>query len=104
MAVLIYIFWFYNGFTVIITTFVCRKLINMDKLNRLKVVLAEKDKTNKWLAEQIGRDQATISKWCTNTAQPSLEALIAISQCLEVSIEDLIRMPEQPKKIKEDNE
>lgn len=76
----------------------------MDKLNRLKVVLAEKDKTNKWLAEQIGRDQATISKWCTNTAQPSLEALIAISQCLEVSIEDLIRMPEQPKKIKEDNE
>ena len=45
-------------------------------LNRLKVVLAEKKKTNKWLAEQLGKDPATISKWCTNSAQPNLENLV----------------------------
>lgn len=42
------------------------------KINRIKVMLAEKEKTNKWLAEQVGKDPATISKWCTNTAQPSM--------------------------------
>lgn len=55
-------------------------------LNRIKVMLAEKGKTNKWLAEKLGRDQATISKWCTNACQPPLEALIQIAQCLEVDI------------------
>lgn len=64
------------------------------KLNRLKVVLAEKEKTNKWLAEQLGKDPATISKWCTNYSQPPLESLIQIAQLLEVSLEDLVRMPE----------
>ena len=59
-------------------------------LNRIKVMLAEKGKTNKWLAEKLGRDQATISKWCTNACQPPLEALIQISQCLEVDIKELI--------------
>jgi len=49
-------------------------------LNRLKVVLAEKKRTNKWLAEQIGVDQATVSKWCTNSAQPNLENLMEIGQ------------------------
>ena len=63
-------------------------------LNRIKVMLAEKGKTNKWLAEKLGRDQATISKWCTNACQPPLEALIQISQCLEVDIQELIRVPE----------
>ena len=63
-------------------------------LNRLKVVLAEKKRTNKWLAEQLGKDPATISKWCTNACQPPLEALIQISQCLEVDIKELIRIPE----------
>ena len=58
-------------------------------LNRIKVMLAEKGKTNKWLAEKLGRDQATISKWCTNACQPPLEALIQISQCLEVDIKEL---------------
>ena len=42
-------------------------------INRIKVVLVEKKKTNKWLADQIGKDQATVSKWCTNTTQPTLE-------------------------------
>ena len=63
-------------------------------LNRLKVVLAEKKKSNKWLAEQLGKDQAAISKWCTNSSQPSLEMLIEISRCLDVPIQDLVRRPD----------
>lgn len=59
-------------------------------LNRLKVVLAEKKKTNKWLAEQLGKRPATISKWCTNSAQPNLENLVEIAS-LEVTVNDLIR-------------
>ena len=51
-------------------------------LNRLKVVLAEKKRTNKWLAEQLGKDQGTISKWCTNTYQPDMETLARISICI----------------------
>ncbi len=63
------------------------------KLNRLRVVLAEQDKTNKWLAEQIGCSPATVSKWCTNYSQPPLEALIKISQVLKVTLEELVWMP-----------
>ena len=51
-------------------------------LNRLKVVLAEKKRTNKWLAEKLGKDQGTISKWCTNTSQPDMETLARISICI----------------------
>ena len=60
-------------------------------LNRLKVVLAEKKRTNKWLAEQLGKDPATVSKWCTNSAQPNLENLVEIAKCLEVDVSELIR-------------
>ena len=63
----------------------------MAKLNRIKVVLAERDLNNKWLAERIGKDPATVSKWVTNTTQPSLEALIAIANALEVTVQDLVR-------------
>ena len=63
-------------------------------INRLKVALAEKKRTNKWLAEQLGKDQAMVSKWCTNTTQPSLEMLIKIAKVLEVEVKDLLR--EQP--------
>lgn len=63
-------------------------------LNRIKVILAEKNLQNKWLAEQLGRDQATVSKWVTNSAQPSLDMLIKIAQCLEVDINELIRIPQ----------
>jgi len=56
------------------------------KINRIKVMLAEKEKTNKWLAEQVGKDPATISKWCTNTAQPSLEMLLQIAKVLNVEV------------------
>lgn len=61
-------------------------------LNRLKVVLAEKNRTNKWLAEQLGKDPATVSKWVTNSAQPSLENLMDIARCLEVDLNELVRM------------
>lgn len=61
-------------------------------LNRIKVMLAEKKRTNKWLAEQLAKDPATISKWVTNASQPSLENLIEISKLLEVDIKELIRV------------
>ena len=61
-------------------------------LNRIKVVLADKKRTNKWLAEQLGKDPATISKWCTNNAQPSIENLIDIARCLEVNVNELLRV------------
>ena len=60
-------------------------------LNRLKVVLADKKRTNKWLAEQLGKDSATISKWCTNTCQPDLGNLMRIAQLLEVDVNELLR-------------
>lgn len=59
-------------------------------MNRLKVVLAETKRTNRWLAEQLGKDQATVSKWCTNTSQPSLETLFQIAEVLGVKVQDLI--------------
>ena len=59
-------------------------------INRLKVVLAEKQRTNKWLAEQLDKDPATVSKWCTNTAQPGLETLVEIAKILDVDIKDLL--------------
>jgi len=59
-------------------------------INRIKVVLVEKRRTNKWLAEQLDKDQATVSKWCTNKAQPGLETLILIAKCLDVDIRELI--------------
>lgn len=63
----------------------------MAKFNRIKVVLAERDLNNKWLAEKIGKDPATVSKWVTNKTQPSLEALIAIANVLDVTVQDLVR-------------
>ena len=59
-------------------------------INRLKIVLAEQKRTNKWLAQQLKRDQATVSKWCTNTAQPGLETLVEISDVLEVDVRELL--------------
>ena len=59
-------------------------------INRLKVVLAEKKRTNKWLSEQVGKDPATVSKWCTNTMQPNLQTLVAIAKALDVDVKDLL--------------
>lgn len=63
---------------------------NTKNLNRLKVVLVERQRTNKWLAEQLDKDPATVSKWCTNRAQPGLETLYQIASCLEVGVKDLL--------------
>ena len=60
------------------------------EINRLKVVLAEKKRTNRWLAEQLGKNESTISKWCTNKSQPSLDDLVVIARCLEVDTKDLL--------------
>ena len=62
----------------------------MAKLNRIKVVLAERDLNYKWLSEQVGKDPATVSKWCTNTMQPNLETLVAIAKALDVDVKDLL--------------
>ena len=59
-------------------------------INRLKVVLAEQRRTNKWLADTLGKDYTTVSKWCTNTSQPGLETLIKIAECLNVDARELI--------------
>ena len=59
-------------------------------INRIKVVLAEKKRTNKWLADTRGKDPATVSKWCTNAAQPGLETLLQIANALEVDVKDLL--------------
>lgn len=60
------------------------------ELNRLRVVLAEQKVTNKWLAEQIGKSQTTISRWSKNEMQPSLETLSHISMVLKIDIRDLL--------------
>ena len=59
-------------------------------INRIKVVLVEKKRTNKWLAEQLKKDPATVSKWCTNTSQPGLETLLQIANVLEVDVKELL--------------
>ena len=61
-------------------------------INRIKVVLAEKKRTNKWLAEQLGKDPATVSKWCTNSCQPTLETMMKIATLLNVEMNDLVRL------------
>lgn len=58
--------------------------IQIERINRLKVVLVEQNRTGKWLAEQLGKNEATVSRWCSNAAQPSLEMLIKISDILNV--------------------
>lgn len=60
------------------------------KLNRIKAVLAETGYTGKWLAEQLGKDPVTVSKWCTNTSQPDLYTLHNISNLLKINIRELI--------------
>lgn len=66
--------------------------INMKNkaINRLKVVLVEQGKTNKWLAKELGKNETTISRWCTNEVQPSLETLWQISELLKIDVKDLI--------------
>lgn len=62
----------------------------MEDLNRLKVVLVEKKKTSKWLAEELGKNPSTVSKWCTNVSQPDLHTLNQIAKLLSVDISELL--------------
>ena len=67
----------------------------MAKLNRLKAVLAEQDKTSKWLAEQVGKSACTVSKWCNNVVQPDLNTLDKIAKLLDVDVKDLLNSTEK---------
>mgnify|MGYP002357300603 CR=1 FL=1 len=60
------------------------------ELNRIRVVLAERNKKNKWLADELGKNQATVSQWCNNMRQPSIETLYEIAKVLDVDIRQLI--------------
>ncbi len=62
----------------------------MKEINRLRAILAEKNKTGKWLAEQLGKDPSTVSKWCSNSSQPQLDTVVRIAELLEIDIEQLI--------------
>lgn len=59
-------------------------------INRIKVVLVERGRTNKWLAEKLDKNTATVSRWCTNEVQPSLDTLVAIAKLLDVDVKDLL--------------
>lgn len=62
----------------------------MSKLNRLKAVLAEQERTSKWLAEQVGKSACTVSKWCNNSVQPDLNTLNKIAILLDVNVKELL--------------
>lgn len=59
-------------------------------INRIKVVLVEKQRTSKWLAEQLGKSENTVSKWCSNKTQPSLDTLLEIAMVLDIDIRELL--------------
>ena len=69
--------------------------IEIERINRLKIVLAEKNRTGKWLAEQIGKNEATISRCCSNKVQPSVSQLNEIANILGVDIRDLLKSSKQ---------
>ena len=71
-------------------------------LNRLKVILAEKKKSNLWLSRQLGCAPTTVSKWCTNSSQPPLESLMKITRLLGVEFKDLVRYEELDKNEEKD--
>lgn len=66
-------------------------------INRLKAVLAEQGKTNKWLAEELNKNETTISRWCTNEVQPSMDNLVSIAKLLEIDVRDLINSTQKNK-------
>lgn len=59
-------------------------------INRIKIVLVENKRTAKWLADKLGKDPATVSKWCTNSSQPSLETHVQVAEALDVDVRSLI--------------
>jgi transcriptional regulator with XRE-family HTH domain len=71
--------------------------MNKKPINRLKAVLAEQGKTNKWLAEKLNKNGTTISRWCTNEVQPSMDNLVAIASLLKIDVRELINSTENTK-------
>ena len=69
----------------------------MARINRLKVVLVEKEKSGKWLADQLGKSTCTVSKWCSNTTQPDLQTLDKIAKMLDVNVKELLNDTEKDK-------
>ena len=69
----------------------------MVKINRLKVVLVEKEKSGKWLADQLGKSTCTVSKWCSNTTQPDLQTLDKTAKMLDVNVKELLNDTEKDK-------
>lgn len=67
----------------------------MVKINRLKVVLVEKEKSGKWLADQLGKSTCTVSKWCSNTTQLDLQTLDKIAKLLDVNVKELLNDTEK---------
>ena len=66
-------------------------MIDMEDINRLKIVLVERKKTGKWLAEQLGKNPSTVSKWCSNVSQPDLATLVKVASLLKVDVQELIK-------------
>lgn len=81
----------FEVFLVILHMYKINQMAETKDINRIKVMLVEKKRSNKWLAEQLGKDPATVSKWCTNTSQPTLETLLKIAELLEVNYTELVR-------------
>ena len=82
---------------IFVANIILTAMTNNKDLNRLKVILAEKKKTNLWLSKQLGCAPTTVSKWCTNSSQPPLETLLKITKLLDVDIKELIRFEEVDK-------
>lgn len=81
----------YSDYSIIFIKFALNiNFLNMENLNRIKGALADAGRTNKWLAEQIGRDPVTVSKWCTNSSQPDLQTLSKIAGLLCIDIRELL--------------
>ncbi|MDE6811378.1 MAG: helix-turn-helix transcriptional regulator [Muribaculaceae bacterium] len=64
--------------------------MELQRINRIKIALVENGKTGKWLAQQVGKNEATVSRWCSNKMQPSLETLVRISELLDIDVKDLL--------------
>lgn len=71
--------------------------MNKKQINRLKIVLVEQGRTNKWLAEQLDKNNTTISRWCTNETQPAVETMVEIAQILKVDVRELLVPTNQDK-------
>ena len=67
-----------------------QRILQIKELNRIRIVLAELNKKNKWLADKLGKNQATVSQWCNNARQPSVETLFGIAEVLDVNVRKLL--------------